>query len=439
MGVYDPAPGQQVFGATFPSYDELQGCIRCGRCLPVCPTYQQTQLEMFSPRGRLSLLRAVEDGILGITPGVEEHLYHCLDCRACNTVCPPGVHIGELILRGRVAIEAKHPRSWLMKFVLRHILIGAGRAEILSLPLRLLRKLCLDRLGALILGWVPGAGEKIRQLVEFSPQLGKPIRRELSYITGAQGTKRHRVGYFLGCMMNVAMPDVSRATLRVLTRAGCEVVTPRGQMCCGAPQDDQAMLDLSREMARRNIALFEKAMDGIEAVVTDCAGCSGALKEYSEWLHDDPAWAERARSFSAKVRDVTEWLDAIWPPELKLIHPPARTTYHDPCHLANVQGVRQQPRSLLARISGLTVAALPESFPIRCCGSAGIYNITHTPMALELLDRKMQDIDATGAELVVSANPGCLMQLDWGRRRGSNNLVVKHIVQVLDESLDQEK
>ncbi len=438
MGVYDSVPGQQVFGATLPSYDELQGCIRCGRCLPVCPTYQLTQLEVFSPRGRLSLLRAVEDGNLEIGAGLEEHLYHCLDCRACNTVCPPGVRIGELILRGRVAVEEKHPRSWLMKFVLRHVLTGAGRAEILSFPLRSLRALRLDRLGALALGWVPGLGRKLRDLVEFSPRLGRPIRAELAYLTPAQGERRHRVAFFLGCMMNVAMPDVSRATVRVLTRAGSDVVTPRGQMCCGAPQDDQAMHDLSREMARHNIALFEKEMANVDAVVTDCAGCSGALKEYAEWLHDDPGWAERARRFSAKVRDVTEWLDATWPSDLKLSHPAARTTYHDPCHLANVQGVRQQPRNLLARVQGLDVVPLADSFPVRCCGSAGIYNITHTPMALQLLGRKMDDVAATGARLLVSANPGCLMQLEWGRRRNGGTAAVKHIVQVLDESLEDE-
>ena len=435
MSVYDPVPGQQVFGPMLPSYDELQGCIRCGRCLPVCPTYQLTQLEMFSPRGRLSLLRAVEDGVLGMSAGVEEHLYHCLDCRACNTVCPPGVRIGELILRGRVAVEEKHPRSPLMKFVLRHILVGAGRAEILSIPLRAMRALRLDRLGAFVLGWIPGFGRKIRELAEFSPSIGKPIRGELAYVTPAQGERRNRVAFFLGCMMNVAMPDVSRATIRVLTRTGCDVVTPRGQMCCGAPQDDQAMYDLSRDMARRNIELFEKELENVDAIVTDCAGCSGALKEYSEWLHDDPEWAARASRFSAKVRDITEWLDAKWPSGLELRHPPARATYHDPCHLANVQGVRQQPRNLLARVNGLDVVPLPDSFPVRCCGSAGIYNITHTPMALQLLGRKMDDVAATGAELVVSANPGCLMQLEWGRKRAKAKTKIRHIVQVLDESL----
>jgi len=436
MNVYDASPGQQVFGAALPSYDELQACIRCGRCLPVCPTYQLTQLETFSPRGRLSLLRAVEDGKLDITEGIEAHLYHCLDCRACNTVCPPGVHIGELILRGRLAVEEKFPRSWLVKWMLKHVLTGAKRAELLSLPLRVMRAFRLDRIAALTLGWIPGIGVRVRDLVAFAPNPGKPLRSELALVTPAQGETRHRVAFFLGCMMNVAMPDVSRATVRVLTRAGCAVVTPRGQMCCGAPQDDQALTALSRDMARRNIALFESAAAGAEAIVTDCAGCSGALKEYAEWLHDDPEWAGRAQHFSSRVRDVTEWLDAIWPSDLKLRHAPVRATYHDPCHLSNVQGVRRQPRNLLARIDGLELAPIPESFPVRCCGSAGIYNVTHTPMSLQLLDRKMEDIAATGAELVVSANPGCLMQLDCGSRRNGRDVAVKHIVQVLDESLN---
>ena len=436
MNIYDPAPDQQVSGPHLPDYDELQGCIRCGRCLPVCPTYEETQLEMYSPRGRLSLLRAVEDGKLEIGRGVEAHLYHCLDCRACNIVCPPGVPIGELILRGRVAVEEQHPRPLWIKFMLQHVLIGAERAEILSGPLRSAQSLRLDRLGVKALGWVPGLGAKIRELVQFAPRPGPPIRPELAPVTPAIGARRHRVAFFLGCMMNVAMPDVSRATVRVLTRAGCDVLTPRGQACCGAPQDDQAMLDLSRDLARRNIALFEPLLGlAVDAIVTDCAGCSAALKEYAEWLHDDPAWANRAQAFSARVRDVTEWLDAIWPEDLPLRHAPTTTTYHDPCHLANLQNVRIQPRRLLERIEGLEVRPLPDSHPVRCCGSAGIYNLTHSPMSLRLLDRKMADVAETGAELVVSANPGCLLQLEWGRRRSKAPVTIKHVVQVLDESL----
>lgn len=438
MSIYDPSPGQQVFGPALPGYDELQGCIRCGRCLPVCPTYQETQLETFSPRGRLNLLRAVEDGRLPITRGVEAHLYHCLDCRACNTVCPPGVRIGELIVAGRAAVEEKYPRSPLIRFALRHVLAGAARAEMFATLLRLAQALKLDRLVASLTGPIPGLGQRVHDLVSFAPRIGRPLRRELPLVTPGRSRAdgaSYRVAFFLGCMMNIAMPDVSRATVRVLAAAGCTVVTPRGQACCGAPQDDQAMPALARAMARHNIALFEPLLDQVSAIVTDCAGCSAGLKEYAEWLRHDRAWAARAAAFSARVRDVTEWLDEIWPDDLPLRHAPVTATYHDPCHLANVQNVRLQPRRLLARIRDLELRPLPDSHPVRCCGSAGIYNLTHTPMALRLLDRKMADVAATGAGLVVSTNPGCLLQLEWGRRRSSLPVTVKHVVQVLDESM----
>ncbi len=445
MSIYDPSPGQQVFKPALPDYDALQGCIRCGRCLPVCPTYQETLLEPFSPRGRLNLLRAVEDGRLPITRGVEAHLYHCLDCRACNTVCPPGVHIGELIVQGRVAVEEKYPRSPLVRLMLRFVLTGAARAEVLVGPLRLVQALGLDRLAAFLAGPLPGLGPRLRDLVAFAPRIGRPLRRELPLLTPgrrrADGAQ-YRVAFFLGCMMNVAMPDVSRATVRVLAAAGCDVTTPRDQACCGAPQDDQALRDLSRDMARHNIALFEPLLDQVDAIVTDCAGCSAALKEYAVWLQDDPRWAGRAARFSTRVRDVTEWLDQVWPDDLPLRHAPVTATYHDPCHLANLQNVRTQPRRLLARIRNLELRPLPDSHPVRCCGSAGIYNLTHTPMALRLLDRKMADVAATRAELVISANPGCLLQLEWGRRRSGLPVAVKHVVQVVDESIgraDQER
>jgi len=436
--LFAPLPGQQRFGPGLPDYDDLLGCIRCGRCLPVCPTYQQTQLETFSPRGRLNLLRAVEDGKLDLTVGVENHLYHCLDCRACDTVCPPGIHIGELIVQGRVAAAEQRPRPWLMDFVLRHVLISPERAEILS-PIRLTQALGLDRLGAWLLGGIPGLGPKLRDLVQMAPRMSRPLRNELPLVTPARGERRHRVAFFLGCIMNVAMSDVSRATVRVLSRLGCEVVTPRGQACCGAPQDDQALRALSRDLARRNIALFEKTLDGVEAIVTDCAGCGGALKEYAEWLRDDPHWAGRAKRFSDKVRDVTEYLDSIWPESLEARFPrKLRATYLDPCHLSNVQGVRAQPRRLLSRVEGLEMRDAPNSTPTLCCGSAGIYNITHTKMSLELLERKMADIASTGAQMVVTANPGCLLQLQWGCKRAGQTLPVKHVVQVLDESLCEE-
>jgi len=457
--LFEPIPGQKTFAPDLPDYDALSACIRCGRCLPVCPTYQQTTLETQSPRGRLSLLRAVEDGKLDLQdPGVEEHLYHCLDCRACNTVCPAGIPIGELIVQGRAAVERVRPRSWIVRFALNVVLTSPRRAEVFAAPLRLIQRLKLDQLGVRLFGWIPKFGPVLRDLAQMAPSMSKPIRSELTLHPTTRlpdySTKRlRRVGFFLGCVMNIAYADASRASVRLMEHFGCQVVTPKDQICCGAPHDDQGLKDKARSFARRNIAAFERLGD-LDAIVTDCAACSGFLKEYAQLLRDDPDWAERALQFAPKVRDITEWLDEIMPDVMLsgAKHPAderetlrsaqsdtrrEKVTYHEPCHLANVQGVRRQPRALLARLKNLDVRDLPDS--TRCCGSAGLYNLTHPALSKELLDRKMADVAATGADVVVSANPGCLLQLEWGARRHNLPIAVKHVTQVIWERLNSVK
>ncbi len=424
-------------------------CIRCGRCLPVCPTYQHTTLETQSPRGRLSLMRAVEDGKLDLADaGLEEHLYHCLDCRACNTVCPVGIPIGELIVQGRAAVEDKHPRSWIIRFALTHALISPRRIEWFVWPARLAQRLQLDKIGVTLFGWIPKIGPALRDLVQMAPKMPKPLWNEVTGVNESTTNSRihesanqqsYRVGYFLGCVMNVAFADASRATVKLLKQFNCEVITPDDQMCCGAPQDDQGLKDHARKMAKRNIEAFEKLGD-LDAIVADCAACSGFLKEYAHVFHDDPAWAESAHRFASKVRDITEWLDQIMPEELKTNGAlPQSVTYHEPCHLANVQGVRRQPRALLVRLKskGVDVRELPDA--TRCCGSAGIYNLTHPAASKDLLDRKMADVASTGAEVVVSANPGCLLQLEWGARRTGSTVKVKHVTQVLADAIEERK
>jgi glycolate oxidase iron-sulfur subunit len=452
--IFDPIFGPIFTASELPSYEALMDCIRCGRCLPVCPTYQQTTLETQSPRGRLSLLRAVEDGKLDLEDaGVEEHLYHCLDCRACNVVCPAGIPIGELIVEGRAAVEKKHPRSWIIRFVLNHALISPSRIEWFAWPLRLAQQLKLDKLMLFLFGWIPA----IRDLMQMAPSMPKPLWGELTKhpersieleeVDVQSKDKKYKVGFFLGCVMNVAFSDASRASVKLLKQFGCEVATPKSQVCCGAPQDDQGLKDQARRMAKRNIEAFEQ-LGELDAIVADCAACSGFLKEYGHLLHDQAEWAAKADRFSAKVKDVTEWLDQIMPTRPSTsstshsVHadsvqdaPSRSITYHEPCHLANVQGVRRQPRALLARLKnkGTDVRELADA--TRCCGSAGIYNLTHSTMSKELLDRKMADIAATGAETVISANPGCLLQLQWGARRTGLDVKVKHLTQVLVESL----
>jgi glycolate oxidase iron-sulfur subunit len=495
--IFTPIAGPQFTAPELPTYDALMDCIRCGRCLPACPTYQQTSLETFSPRGRLALMRAVEDGKLDLAEaGLEEHLYHCLDCRSCNTVCPVSIPIGELIVEGRAAVEAKHPRSWIIRLVLQHVLISPSRIQKFTPPVRLAQKLKLDKLAGLLVGWLP----PLKDLFQLAPQLPKPLWNDLNkhpaqrapaLRTGRERSRAeskdavkssgersstslpsaqnalagtpYRVGYFLGCVMNVVFADASRATVKLLEHYNCEVVTPNDQMCCGAPQDDQGLKDAMRKMAKKNIAAFERLGD-LDVIVADCAACSGFLKEYRHVFHDDPVWAERADRFASKVRDITEWLDQIMPEDLT--HPersggrastslhsaqhapavqskdamlPKSLTYHEPCHLANVQGVRRQPRALITRLKNKGVDVRELNDPTRCCGSAGIYNLTHPAMSKDLLDRKMDDVAATGAEVVVSANPGCLLQLEWGAKRAKSNVAVKHVTQVLLEAIQERK
>lgn len=440
--IFAPISGPRFIAPELPTYDALMDCIRCGRCLPACPTYQQTSLETFSPRGRLSLMRAVEDGKLDLAEaGLEANLYHCLDCRSCNTVCPVSIPIGELIVEGRAAVEAKHRRPWIIRFVLQHVLISPRRMQKFTPPVRFAQKLKLDRLAGLLVGWIP----PLKDLFQLAPQLPKPLWNDLNKAplrarvpaVGEQD-ERYRVGYFLGCVMNVVFADASRATVQLLEHYHCEVITPKDQMCCGAPQDDQGLKDVMRKMAQKNIEAFERLGD-LDVIVADCAACSGFLKEYRHVFRHDPAWAERADRFSSKVRDITEWLDQIMPDELPRCDGEQvgmKVTYHEPCHLANVQGVRRQPRALIARLKrqGADVRELDD--PTRCCGSAGIYNLTHPGMSKDLLDRKMDDVTATGAEVVVSANPGCLLQLEWGAKRTGSQVQVKHVTQILLEAVE---
>ncbi len=425
--LFEPIPGLRVALAEGPDYEALLTCIRCARCLPVCPTYQETLHEAQSPRGRLALLRAVEEGRLPLDESVEAHLYYCLDCRACNTVCPAGIPIGELIVAGRAAAAAQRPRPWWLRLLLERALGSPQAAEWAAAPLRGAWRLGLIPLARWLFRFFP----PLRELLDWVPRPAPPVRRALRDRPAPAGA-RYRVGFFLGCVMNAVYGDVVRASVRLLERLGCAVVVPRDQACCGAPQDDQGLREAARHFARRNIAAFE-ALGPLDAIVADCAACSGFLKEYPHLLAEDPVWADRARAFAARVRDLTEWLEAIWPEELQPVASGLRLTYHEPCHLSHVQGVRRQPRALLLRLRGATFRELPDA--TRCCGSAGIYNLTHPAMSRRLLERKMADIAATGASVVVTANPGCLLQLEWGARRSGLAVRVRHLSEILDESL----
>ncbi len=430
-----PIEGQQVFSNELPDYDFLRHCVRCARCLPVCPTYQETGLETQSPRGRLALIKAIEDGKLPFEASVEEHLYHCLDCRMCNTVCPAGVPIGEAIVAARAAFGERVGRPWWRRLIFEHVLISADRLGWALAPLKLYQRLNLPLLVRPLLRLLPGRLAQLGRMEMLLPKLPvRPLHKTLTMVMPAREERKYRVGFFLGCMMSQLFAEESQATVNVLTRFGCEVVTPHGQLCCGAPQDDQGEREQVRKFARKNIALFESIGD-VDVIVSDCAACSGMLKEYAHLLHDDPEFATRALSFSQKIKDIYEWYDQIGLTIDRNVAEKTCVTLHDACHLANAQGIRQPQRSLLSRIQALRLVEMKD--PSACCGSAGIYNITHPHMADKRLERKLDNIQATGAPVVVTNGPGCLLQLRAAVQERKLDLQVKHISQLVEEAMDE--
>ncbi len=425
-----------------PDYDNVLACIRCGLCLSVCPTYAVERLEVQSPRGRVALIRAVEEGRLPLeSPGFKEHMYHCLDCRACQTICPSGVKVGELVLAARAEIDHHEPPPWLERLlkrvVLRWILLRPERVEWATAPLRLYQRLGLPRLvrASGLLARLPGRWGVLGFMEELLPRLpGRPLRSELAEVTPAKGERRYRVGFFLGCVMNVVYAEASRATVNVLTENGCEVVTPKIQRCCGAPHAAEGDTTTLRALARFNVDLFERWK--LDYVVADCAACAAQTKEYAHLLRAEPAYRDRAAAFSRKVRDISELLAEI-PLKPPTGLAPIRVTYHEACHLCHAQGVRRQPRQVIRQIPGVEFVEMKEAD--WCCGSAGIYNLTHPERAARILERKLKNVAATGAEVVLTGNPGCLLQLEAGVKRAGLATRVLHPTQLLDAAYRSEQ
>ncbi|MBI4481339.1 MAG: 4Fe-4S dicluster domain-containing protein, partial [Acidobacteria bacterium] len=409
-------------------------CVHCGFCLPKCPTYVLWGLEPDSPRGRIYIMNGLEKGDLQVTDVVKEHLYLCLDCRACETACPSGVEFGYLMEKTRGSIEPRvnrSPAEKLARWLFFHQLFPyPGRLRVCFVLLRMYQRSGLQKLtrasGILKL---LGLDEKEAML---PAPARKPFRLEPGQVFPAVGEKRHRVRLLSGCVMNEMLGDVHRATVEVLTRNGCEVVIPPGQVCCGALHNHSGERKQAEELARRNIDAFEK--DGLDAVIMNAAGCGAMTKEYGRMLSHDPAYAERAHAFSAKVKDISEFLDGIGltaplgPLELKL-------TYDDPCHLLHGQKIRQAPRNLLARIPGIEFAELEDAD--MCCGSAGTYNLTEPETSLDLLKMKMANIARTGAQVVATGNAGCMLQIAYGARKFGPAVEVKHPIQLLADSLQK--
>ncbi|MBI4496537.1 MAG: (Fe-S)-binding protein [Chloroflexi bacterium] len=413
-------------------YDNMLACIRCGLCSSVCPTYQQTLIEEQSPRGRIAIARALAEGHLAVTPDLLHAMDSCLLCEACTAICPSGVHmegIGEAV-RTLVTQEQARPASWRERLVrwvgFRLLLNDLARLRTFAWLNRVYQRSGLRtlvrRTGVLrLLG--------LERAEAFLPDLPQEffVPRGQTWQPAA-GPARRRVAVVAGCVMSTAFADTDRATVEVLTANGCEVVAPAGQACCGAIHAHSGELPLAQELARQNIRAFQDL--DLDAIVVNAAGCGSMLKGYGRLLADDPEYAQAAAEFSAKVKDITEFLDG-----LPLV-PPGKlevtVTFQEPCHLAHAQGIKQAPRRLLRAVPGLTLVEMAESD--RCCGSAGIYNLTQPAMSDELLQRKVRHILATGADFVVTANPGCQMQVQAGLRAAGSSARVIHIVDLLAQA-----
>ncbi|MDQ6694262.1 MAG: (Fe-S)-binding protein [Chloroflexota bacterium] len=437
-----PPTGEPLFPAATdaPDYDNLLACIRCGACLPVCPTYATDLLEVQSPRGRVQLMRQVDEGLLEPSENFLSHMYHCLDCRACQTACPTGVRIGEQVLRARVQMEKRKPTQHIVKRLgLQFALGDQRRLEWLMLPVALYQRSGLQRLvrGTRLLHRVlPERFKLIAFMEELLPERIpiRSLRKRIAVVVPPQGERRYRVGFFLGCVMSTVFAETSQATVRVLSENGCEVITPKTQRCCGAPHAEEGDFDSVKLFARENIALFERY--NVDYIICDCAACGAQTKEYGELLHDDPLWRDRAARFSSKVRDIMQFIGEI---PLKQPHEEvaARVAYHEACHLCHAQKVKKEPVAVLQSLPGVDLVPLVESD--MCCGSAGIYNLTHNDRSMQILDRKMANIEATDAQVVLAGNPGCLLQLDYGRRASRSRKPVLHPVQLVDAAYRAER
>jgi glycolate oxidase iron-sulfur subunit len=414
-----------------PVYEDYARCIHCGLCLNACPTYRLWNLEADSPRGRIHQMIHVELNGQPVTDSFVDHIDKCLDCRACETACPSGVEYGKLVEHARARIERDFPRPWLAQvthnFVFRHLLPDPHRIIDAARVLRLYQRSGLQAIARSIgILKLLGLAERER----FLPRIDDGFfYSRFGWTYPAAGPRRARVAFFAGCIANVTFTQLNEATLRVLTANGCEVVVPKGQLCCGALAAHAGVRDAARDLARKNLTVFLR--EDFDAIITNAAGCGSTLKEYDHLFSPDEPEHVQARAFASKTRDVTEFLAALGL-VAKLKPLPLRVTYQDSCHLLHGQKVREAPRTLLRAIPKLEFVELPDTEI--CCGSAGIYNVTQTETSLQLLAEKMRHAQSTRAQTIVTANPGCLLQLRAGAAIHKTDQEVLHVVELLDRA-----
>lgn len=422
-------PLQNIISVNIMDYVKLINCMRCGMCLPACPTYRETFLETASPRGRVALVRKLQEGELDQSERLLEYLSLCLDCQACASACPCGVNAGELVADFTCERKETTELGYLEDLILRKLVPHPDRLETSMVPMRIYQRSGLQKLVRKlgILKMFPKPLERMEGLLPTLP--GRPLRQEIQEITPAVGEERGTVGFFLGCVMSLIFSDASRATIKLLSSLGYKVITPRHQVCCGAPNMLGGDLAGLKEAARTNIDIFGNYE--VDFIVTDCGGCGAELKKYGQHLEGQ----QTADDFSDKVRDISQIL-ALHTEHLRARLRPLdmKVTYHDPCHIAHCQGIRREPRELLKLVPGLDYRELNEADA--CCGSAGTYNIARPEMSDRILKRKLDNIAASGAQVLVTGNPGCLLQLKKGLADNLPQIRIMHLTEVLAASME---
>lgn len=416
-------------------YSVVQQCMHCGLCLPTCPTYAATKVERNSPRGRIALMRAIADGRLDVTEAFAEEMYFCLGCLACMTACPAGVNYAELFEHARAEAELsgvlRSPkRTAIRAFTVKWLFMDLNRLQLVGRALRLYQELGLQKLvrGSGVLKLLP---KRLRELEAMTPDIQPEFSADLiAPLTSAHGPKKYRVAMLTGCAQDLIFSDINRDTVEVLARNGCEVVTPAEQLCCGSLHAHNGEWELAQQLARKQIDQFPP--EQFDAIITNAGGCGSHLKHYHKLLADDPAYRDRAVLWDQKVKDIHEWLMQIGIQAPANHAPEQVVTYHESCHLAHGQKITAQPRQILRAIPNLKLVELPES--LWCCGSAGIYNIVQPEMADQLLQRKLDNIQSTGATIVANGNPGCLLQLVNGAKQRGLPLRVAHPITLLAEA-----
>jgi glycolate oxidase iron-sulfur subunit len=418
-----------------PDENKWADCVHCGMCLESCPTYELTGQEQHSPRGRVHLIKSVAEGKLEVNEQFMDPVYACLDCRACTTACPADVDVGGLIEEARGQIRQAMPLKGWKRMVSKTFLEG-----LFPHPSR------LNALGGMLKFYQKSGAQTLvrktgllnvmpKHLVEMEgimPEIKQSVRQKYKNeeVIKAKGETKHEVSMLTGCVMDVMFGEINDATINVLTRNGNDVVIPKNQTCCGALHVHSGDREMGRKLAKQNIEAFKES----DKVIVNAAGCGCMMKDYPELFHEDPEWRMKAEEFSEKVYDISKYLHdtGYEKPKAEMN---TRITYHDACHLAHGQGVRQEPRDLLLTIPGVEMVHMPNSD--RCCGSAGIYNITNPEMAGAVLESKMQNVPED-VEMISMGNPGCMLQMAMGVQKYGKNQQVVHTVQLLDWAYQKE-